>query len=143
MVGERRKARAIILQALYELDTSQHSVDDVLNRLLAEAELSEENQSFVGELVQKIIENREKLDEYIKRFALAWPLAQIPVIDRNILRLAIFEILFDNKVSIKIAINEAVELAKRFGSDSSPKFINGVLGSVSTLGKDESKLKGR
>jgi len=143
MVGERRKARGIALQALYELDRSQHSVGSVLDRLLAEAELSAENQSFVRELVQKVIENKEKLDEHIKRFALAWPLAQIPVIDRNILRLAIFEILFDNKVSIKIAINEAVELAKRFGSDSSPRFINGVLGSVSALVKDKSELKGR
>ncbi|MFH1015754.1 MAG: transcription antitermination factor NusB [Chloroflexota bacterium] len=143
MVGERRKARGVALQALYELDRSQHDLDSVVNRLLAEVELSEENGSFVRELVNKVIENKEKLDEHIKRFAPAWPLAQIPAIDRNILRLAIFEVLFDNKVSIKIAINEAVELAKRFGSDSSPKFINGVLGSVSALVKDESKLKGR
>ena len=143
MVGERRKARGVALQALYELDRSRHGADGVLNRLLAEVELSEENSSFVRELVNKVIENKEKLDEHIKRFAPAWPLAQIPVVDRNILRLAIFEILFDNKVSLKIAINEAVELAKRFGSNSSPKFINGVLGSVSALVKDESKLKGR
>ena len=95
------------------------------------------------ELQKKYAKDKEKLDEHIKRFAPAWPLAQIPVVDRNILRLTIFEVLFDNKVSVKIAINEAVELAKRFGSDSSPKFINGVLGSVSALVKDESKLKGR
>lgn len=136
MVSERRKARGIALQALYELDRSQHSVDNVLDRLFAEAELSTENSSFVRELVNKVIEHKEKLDEHIKRFAPAWPLAQIPPVDRNILRLAIFEILFDNKVSVKIAINEAVELAKRFGSDSSHKFINGVLGSVSGLVKD-------
>jgi len=143
MVGQRRKARAIALQVLYELDRSQHSLKDVLNRYLSEAELSEENNTFIRNVVGKVTENKEKLDEYIKRFARAWPLEQIPVIDRNILRLAIFEILFDNKVSVKIAINEAVELAKRFGSGGSPKFINGVLGSISSLAKDESGLKGR
>ncbi|UCC91017.1 MAG: transcription antitermination factor NusB, partial [Dehalococcoidia bacterium] len=73
----------------------------------------------------------EKIDQNIRRFAPAWPIEQIPVIDRNILRLAIFELLCDNKVPVKVAINEAVELAKRFGSDSSSKFVNGVLGSVS------------
>jgi N utilization substance protein B len=143
MVGERRKARAIALQALYELDRSRHPSDSVLHRLVAEAGLSAENSAFVRELVSKVTGNKEKLDQYIKRFATAWPLEQIPVIDRNILRLAIFEILFDNRVSVKIAINEAVELAKRFGSDSSPKFVNGVLGSVSALAKDEGNLKGR
>ncbi len=72
-------------------------------------------------------------DENIQSFAPAWPIKQIPVVDRNILRLAIFEILIDNKLPVKIAINEAVELAKTFGSDNSSKFVNGVLGSVSTL----------
>ena len=74
-----------------------------------------------------------KIDKNIQSFAPAWPIEQIPVVDRNILRLAIFEILLDNKVTVKIAINEAVELAKTFGSDNSSKFVNGVLGSVSTL----------
>ena len=77
--------------------------------------------------------NKDKIDHSVKKFAPAWPMEQIPVIDRNILRLAIFEILFDNKVSVKVAINEAVELAKNFGSDGSAKFVNGVLGSVSVL----------
>ena len=105
----------------------------MLNRLLAEAELSEENNAFVRELVSKAVQNREEIDRTIQRFAPAWPIGQISIIDRNILRLAIFEILFDNKVSIKVAINEAVELAKKFGSDNSPRFVNGVLGSVSAL----------
>jgi len=133
MVGARRKARAIILQALYEIDSVRHEMETVVSRLLAEGKLSEENEAFVCELVSKVIQNKEEIDDNIKRFATAWPVEQISVVDRNILRLAIFEILFDNKVSVKIAINEAVELAKMFGSDSSPKFVNGVLGSVSTL----------
>lgn len=133
MTGARRRARAIALQALYEIDSTRHEAEAVVSRLLAEEELLEENNAFVRELVNQVVRNKENLDRNIQRFAPAWPIGQIPVIDRNILRLAIFEVLFDNKVSIKVAINEAVELAKKFGSDSSPKFINGVLGSVSSI----------
>lgn len=137
MTGARRKARAIALQALYEIDSVGHEMEAVVSRLLSEAGLSEENNAFVCELVSKVIQNRERSDRNIRRFAPAWPIEQIPVVDRNILRLAIFEILFDNKVSVKVAINEAVELAKKFGSDNSSKFVNGVLGSVALLPTDE------
>ncbi|MFH1169421.1 MAG: transcription antitermination factor NusB [Chloroflexota bacterium] len=140
MAGTRRKARAIALQALYEYDSVGHTAETVLPRLLAEAGLSEENVAFVGELVGGVTRNRTDIDRNIKSFAPAWPLEQMATIDRNILRLAIFEILFDNKVPVKVAINEAVELAKRFGSDNSPRFINGVLGSVSALAADRKTL---
>jgi N utilization substance protein B len=133
MVGARRRARAIALQALYEVDSVGHDVEGTLNHLLANVELSEENAAFVREIVNGVIQNREEIDENIKNFAPAWPVEQIPVIDRNILRLAIFEILLDNKVPVKVSINEAVELAKTFGSDNSARFVNGVLGSVSAL----------
>ena len=130
---ERRRARATFLQALYEIDSVGHEMEAVVGRLLSEGKLSEGSNAFVRELVGQVLRNQEEIDGSIRRFAPAWPVGQISIIDRNILRLAIFEILFDNKVSIKIAINEAVELAKKFGSDNSPKFVNGVLGSVSTL----------
>ncbi len=132
-MGTRRKARAMALQALYEIDLVKHEEEAVVSKQLTAGELSEENRSFIRGLVNGIIQRREEIDSYIRRFATAWPLEQISVIDRNILRLAIFEVLFDNEVSVKVAINEAVELAKKFGSDNSPKFINGVLGSVSAL----------
>ena len=133
MAGARRKARALALQALYEIDSVGHEAGEVVTRLLANEALSEENAAFIRELVSGVIRNKETIDQNIRRFAPAWPIEQIPVIDRNILRLAIFELLFDSKVPVKVAINEAVELAKRFGSDNSPKFVNGVLGSVSAL----------
>ena len=133
MVGARRRARAIALQALYEVDSVGHDVEGTLNHLLANVELLEENAAFVREIVNGVIQNREEIDQNIKNFAPAWPVEQIPVIDRNILRLAIFEILLDNKVPVKVSINEAVELAKTFGSDNSARFVNGVLGSVSAL----------
>ena len=133
MTGARRKARALAFQALYEIDSAGHEMEAVVTRLLAKGGLSEENAAFSRELVSGVIHNKEKIDQNIANFAPAWPVEQIPVVDRNILRLAIFEILLDNKTPVKVAINEAVELAKMFGSDNSPKFINGALGSVSTL----------
>ena len=133
MVGARRKARALALQALYEIDTVGHGLEEVVTRLLGEGVLSEGNAAFTRELVSGVVQNKEKIDRSIQSFAAAWPIEQISAVDRNILRLAIFEILLDNKVPVKVAINEAVELAKTFGSDNSPKFVNGVLGSVSAV----------
>jgi len=133
MVGARRKARGLALKALYEIDSVGHEMEETLTYLLAEAGLSEENAAFTRELVSGVIHNKQKIDDNIQHFAPAWPVEQIPVVDRNILRLAIFEILLDNKVPVKVAINEAVELAKRFGGDNSSKFVNGVLGSVSAI----------
>ena len=133
MQGPRRKARVLALQALYEIDAAGHEAEEVITSLLADEKLSEDNASFARELVNGVIQNQEAINDSIRNFASAWPLEQIPMVDRNILRLAIFEILMNNNVPVKVAINEAVELAKTFGSDNSAKFVNGVLGSVSTL----------
>ena len=133
MVGARRKARTLAFQILYEVDVVAHNIEAVTNHLLADGGLSEENASFARRLASGVIRNRGEIDYKIQHFAPAWPIDQIPIVDRNILRLAIFEILFDNKVPVKVAINEAVELAKMFGSDSSARFVNGVLGSVSAI----------
>ena len=133
MTGPRRKARAIALQALYEVDTTRHEADKVLDRLLVEGNLSEDNNAFVRQMVGQVMQHRGEIDQNIQKFAPSWPVEQLSVIDRNILRLAISEILFDNIVTVKVAINEAVELAKKFGGESSSRFVNGVLGSVSAL----------
>lgn len=132
MTGFRRQARTIALQTLYELDCSAHKPKDVLARLLEEKALPDEAADFAESLVNGILQNKENIDDVIRRFAPAFPVNQIAPIDRNILRLAIFEILFNNRVPMKAAINEAVELAKSFGGDTSQKFVNGVLGSVVT-----------
>lgn len=133
MTGQRRKARAVALQAMYEIDTTRHEAEEVLGRLLAEENLSGDNTAFVRQMVKQVVEHQAEIDGNIQRFAPAWPVEQLSAIDRNILRLAISEILFDNRVIIKVAINEAVELAKKFGSENSSKFVNGVLGSISAL----------
>jgi len=135
MAGERRKARVLALQALYEIDLAGHGAEETVNHLLAEEKLSQENTDFLHRLISGVIQNKERIDREIQTFAPAWPIEQIPVVDRNILRLAIFEILIDNSVPVKVAINEAIELAKTFGSDNTSKFVNGVLGSVSALAK--------
>jgi transcription antitermination protein NusB len=132
----RRKARIAALQALYEIDASSHSADIVTERLIKETQLLDENAEFARMLVKDVLTNLKKIDDLIKKYAPAWPIDQISLVDRNILRLAIFEIFIDNKTPVKVAIDEAVELAKEFGSDHSSKFINGVLGSVSSLSKN-------
>jgi len=130
-MGTRRKARVIALQALFEVDSVGHDVEGVVSRQVAEASLPEDGVVFVWELVDGVLTNKDRIDSMIQTYAPAWPVAQLATIDRNILRLATFEILFNNKVPVRAAINEAVDLAKTFGSDNSPKFINGVLGTVS------------
>lgn len=133
MRGQRRKARALALRVLYELDSVGHDAGEIMDRWLVREKLSAENARFARELVEGVTRRRKEIDAKIQDFAPAWPIDQMALVDRNVLRLAIFEILLDNKVPVKAAINEAVELAKIFGSDSSSRFINGVLGSVSAL----------
>ncbi|TEU16024.1 MAG: transcription antitermination factor NusB, partial [Dehalococcoidia bacterium] len=125
MAGIRRRARIAALQALYELDCTKHKVEEALARLRAGGTLAQEALSFTEELVEGVLQNKSELDALIKKFAPAFPPEQMSIVDRNILRLAIFEILFNDKTPFKVAINEAVELAKAFGSDSSPRLING------------------
>jgi transcription antitermination protein NusB len=130
---KRHESRTLALKVLYEADVARHDPSVVLDRQLASSELEVENQVFVRALVEGTEANKAEADEIIARLAPAYPVAQLAPIDRNILRLAIYELLHDNNVPVKVAINEAVELAKDFGSDSSAKFINGVLSSVATL----------
>ncbi len=127
----RRKARVAALQALYESDMSSHETLAALERLCAEEHLTDAQAAFARELVNGVLEQRDSIDDVIRQAAPQWPVEQLSAIDRNILRLAIREILMNNGAPIRAAINEAVELAKSFGSDNSAKFINGVLGSVS------------
>ena len=130
MTGIRRKARILALQALYEIDCSSHDADHIVTRYMKEKSLPEEVFRFTRELTRGVLEHKQEIDTIIKRFAPLFPLKQVAIVDRNILRIAIYESVFDNKVPVKATINEAVELAKSYGSDTSSKFINGVLGSV-------------
>jgi N utilization substance protein B len=132
MAGIRRKARIAALQTLYELDCTKHKVEETSARLRAGETLTQEALSFSEELVKGVVQHKSELDALIKKFAPAFPIEQMAIIDRNILRLAISEILFSDKTPLKVTINEAIELAKEFGGDASPRLINGVLGSITT-----------
>jgi N utilization substance protein B len=133
MKGSRHKSREVALQVLYEIDSVGHGSEEAINSILSRVEVSEDIAKFAKELIDGVMQSREKLDQSIRDFAPAWPLDQMSIVDRNILRIAIFEIMQNNSIPVKVAINEAVELAKTYGSNNSSKFVNGVLGSVSNL----------
>ena len=126
----RHQARVVALQALYEIDCTAHAAALVVEQRLLEADLPESGKTFARDLAMGVNENQEWLDSLIARYAPEWPVNQIAIIDRNVLRLAVFEILIGKDTPVKVAINEAVELAKQFGSDSSGRFVNGVLGTL-------------
>jgi len=129
-MGSRRKSRIIALQVLYDLECTEHKAEETLARLATEKALPQEMLSFSEHLIQGVLRSKPRLDDHIEHFAPAFPVGQMSIIDKTILRLAIFEILFNNKTPFKAVINEAVEIAKIFGGDSSPRLINGVLGSM-------------
>jgi N utilization substance protein B len=128
--GVRHQARMTALQTLYEYDTAHHDVDAVLRRHTEEWRLTPRVVAYAEELVHGVLAHLDQVDEAIEGAAHEWPLTQMARIDKNVLRLAIYEILFNNSVPAKVAINEAVELAKQFGSDTSSRFVNGVLGTI-------------
>lgn len=128
----RTRARAVALQALYEIDMVDHPPLLVISDRLSANELDEKMSDFVSQITLGVWPIVEELDAFIAEHAQEWPLDQIATIDRNILRIALWEFAVSENIPIKVAINEAVELAKAFGSDSSPRFINGVLGSLAS-----------
>jgi transcription antitermination protein NusB len=130
VMGTRRQGRRIALQVLYEYDTAHHDVEAVLERHTEDRQLDPAVEQFARDLVRGVLAHLDEIDAEIQEAAQEWPLSQMARIDKNILRLAIFEILFNNAVPAKVAINEAVELAKIFGSDTSSRFVNGVLGTI-------------
>lgn len=126
----RTRARGLALQALYEIDIANHPPAEVLEQRLEENQLSDDLANFARQIIFGVLPLVHELDHIIARYAPEWPLDQIAVIDRNILRLACWELAVKGETPVKVAINEAVELAKLYGSDSAPRFVNGVLGSL-------------
>jgi transcription antitermination protein NusB len=121
----------LAVQALFELDFNSRVPEEAVDERLAEAGLNPANAAFTRELVDGVLHHKEEIDARIAAAAPQWPLDQIARVDKNVLRLAIYELMSeDNPVPAKVAISEAVELARLLGSDASPKFVNGVLGAV-------------
>ena len=126
----RRRARIAALQALFEVDMAHHAPEVTLRERLQASSLPAAGANFCRELLFGTLEKQKTLDAIIQRIAPEWPIEQMASIDRNILRLAAYELLFRHDTPPKVAINEAIELAKMFGSDSSSRFVNGVLGTL-------------
>ena len=126
----RTRARSLALQVLYEVDIANHPPADIYKMRLEDTPLSDELSDFARQIIFGVLPRTQRLDQIIGQYAPEWPLEQIAAIDRNILRMALWEFAIYHDTPIKVAINEAVELAKQFGSDSAPRFINGVLGAL-------------
>lgn len=137
MASNRHLGRIVALQTLYEHEFRSQSedsslqLDEILARNIDRYKEAIDDKEFVSSLVAGVLEHREELDEKLQPMAPGWPLEQIARIDRNVLRIGLYELLYKaESVPPKVVINEAVELAKAFGSDNSSKFINGVLGTA-------------
>lgn len=131
-MANRHLARTIALQTLYEWDFNNRvqPITQVMQRNIKEFAPAFEDQQFSEHLVQGVADHLTDLNSFVTKFAPEWPIEQITVVDRNVLRIGIFELKFDDDIPPKVAINEAIELAKTFGGPSSGKFVNGVLGSI-------------
>lgn len=131
-MSNRHLARAIALQSLYEWDfhAGKPDADSLLTRNLEEFAPDLDEKEFAHKLVQGIVTNQEAIDTTITTFAPDWPLPKITTVDRNVLRIGTYELVYDQEIPSKVSINEAIELAKTFGGESSGKFVNGVLGAV-------------
>jgi len=133
-MSSRHLSRSIAMQSLYEWDFSGKKADleKIVERNIKEFGPGLEDESFVWQLVTGVVQRLAELDEIIEKAAPEWPIEQISIVDRNVLRIGLYELLYGDKKAVppKVAINEAIELAKSFGGESSGKFINGVLGTV-------------
>lgn len=134
MASLRHRVRITALQSLFELDATDHQIDDVIAQRAEFDELPPDGARFLRQIVAGAWEHQSYLDRIIEEAAPSWPVNQMAGVDKAILRIALYEILIEDteKTPVKAVINEAVELAKHFGSDNSSRFINGVLGTVVT-----------
>lgn len=143
-MSNRHLARSIAMQSLYQWDFNgqfQKGLDDIVIFNLKEFAPDFDDKGFTLDLVKGVIEKKEKIDQMIEKYAPEWPIAQITLVDRNILRLGIYELKFVEEIPSKVAINEAIELAKSFGGNASGKFVNGVLGAIYKEMVEKNELK--
>jgi N utilization substance protein B len=141
MPSRRRKIRERVLQALYAFELSREPLPFVLETVLADLKKDEENYRFAAQLIEKVVETSPTLDELIRDRVTNWEFGRLAVIDRLILRMAICELLYFEDIPPKVSINEAIEIARRFSTEKSDKFVNGVLDSVFDTLRSSGRLK--
>ena len=133
-MASRHLSRSIAMQSLYEWDFmgKKENLDEIVERNIKEFGPGLENEEFVWQLINGVISHIKDIDNIIAKAAPEWPIEQITIVDRNVLRIGLYELLYSNKEEVppKVAINEAIELAKTFGGESSARFVNGVLGTI-------------
>jgi N utilization substance protein B len=129
-VGIRRRAREFALQVLYQIDIAGYNADKAYTNCIENLCPPEGVRGFSLEIVTGVVEHKQEIDDLIQKYSEHWVLDRIAVVDKNILRVAIYELLYCDDLPYKVSINEAVELGKRFGSDDSPSFINGILDKI-------------
>lgn len=132
-MSNRHLARTLAMQTLFNWDFNdkrENVLDDAVKGIFLNFAPDFDDKGFVSSLIGGVVNHIEKIDKYIIKYATEWPLEQITMVDRNILRIGIYELVFDDSIPAKVAINEAIEIAKTFGGASSGKFVNGVLGAI-------------
>ncbi|MCL0051889.1 transcription antitermination factor NusB [Peptococcaceae bacterium] len=126
----RRQSREAAMQVLFEIELGQINVDDALKHVVSEFDIKESAIEFMEDLVRGVLQHIDELDSIIKKFSDKWELERMSAVDRNIMRVALYEMLYRDEIPSAVSINEAVELAKKFGGEESWRFVNGILGSA-------------
>lgn len=126
----RRLARETTMKALFAFDLGKNEPTDILTRLCEEDKIPSEAEEFSNYLLKGVLANRKFLDRVIGKYAIEWKIERIAAVDRNILRIALYELFFSENMPVAVPVNEAIEIAKLYGGDESPRFINGILGKV-------------
>ncbi len=133
---ERSAARRVALQVLYEVDSTGHDFNIVITSRLQEEGISRKAERYLRRLIKGVLEHRDVLDSTIQRYAGEWPLGQVAIVDRNILRLGIFELAGHRNIPVNVIVSEATELANLYGAEGSTRFVNGVLGALVNSGPE-------
>lgn len=141
-MSNRHLARTIAMQSLFlwDFNGKESDFDTIVKGVFSNFAPNFDDQGFVESLIKGVMENLSEVDKYISKYATEWPLEQITIADRNILRIGVYELVYNDDIPAKVAINEAIEIAKTFGSNSSGKFVNGVLGAIYKDIKDNEEI---
>ncbi len=141
-MGNRRKSRELAMQALFYIDMSRNDSEKLLDRFCKNFNPSSETLPFFLKLVKGVIHFRAEVDAIIERFSSNWKLNRMPAVDRNVMRIAVYELLFCPDIPYKVSLNEAIDIGKKFGTEESGAFINGILDSIRmALEKKEIEIK--
>lgn len=140
-MGDRRKSREFAVKILYMLEFGYSDLENICSTYwdIEENEIDEAKKKFTEKLVRGVIENKDKIDSFIKKASINWRIDRMAIVDRNILRIATYELLFIDDIPYKVSINEAIELGKKYGSEESGAFINGVLDKISHFLKNKNR----